>query len=96
MVITMLESSVERRRADALVVQFQAASASLPEEIVESFLLHDANSDVWRLVTVWESHEALAAYQAAVETPGGVLMFRSVGAEPSLSVFDVQGHARRR
>jgi hypothetical protein len=27
-----------------------------------------------------------------VETPGGVLFFRSVGAEPTLSIFDVAAH----
>ena len=89
MVITMLEAHVAEDQADVLVGQFRAAGASLPSFIIESSLLHDADSDVWRVVTVWASQNALDGYRASVETPEGVRMFRSVGAEPSLTVFDV-------
>ncbi len=90
MVVTMLEARVEEDQADVLVGQFRAAGASLPSFIIESSLLHDAERDVWRMVTVWVSQEALDGYRASVETPEGVRMFRAAGAEPSLTVFDVE------
>ena len=93
MVVTMLEARVEEDQADLLVSQFGAASGSLPSSILESFLLHGADSDMWRIVTVWASREALEGYRASVETPEGVRMFRAAGAEPSLTVFDVEAHA---
>ena len=35
--------------------------------------------------------EAPDSYRASVDTPGGVLMFRSAGAEPVLTVFEADG-----
>jgi hypothetical protein len=93
MIVTMLEANVEKDRTGELVNQFETASEALPQVIVESFLLHDTSSDIWRIVTVWESRTALDQYRVSVDTPGGVLMFRSAGAEPTLTVFDVEGHA---
>jgi hypothetical protein len=93
MIVSMLEANVEEARTEELVSQFEASGESLPRAIVESFLLHDASSEMWRIVTVWENEEALDGYRKSVETPGGVLMFRSAGAEPSLSVFEVKAHA---
>ncbi len=90
MVVTMLEARVEEDQAEVLVGQFRAAGDSLPPFIIESSLLHHADSDVWRVVTVWASQEALDAYRASVKTPEGVRMFRAAGAEPSLKVFDVE------
>ena len=69
-----------------------AAGGSLPPFILESFLLHNADNDMWRIVTVWESQDALEGYRASVETPEGVRMFRAAGAEPALTVFDVKAH----
>jgi heme-degrading monooxygenase HmoA len=93
MVVTMLEARVEKDQADLLVGQFGAAGGSLPPFILESFLLHDANSDMWRILTVWASQDALDQYRASVETPEGVGMLRSAGAEPTLTVFEVAAHA---
>ena len=93
MIVSMLEANVEEARTEELIRQFDGSSESLPPPIVESFLLHDASSQTWRIVTVWESRNALDRYRASVETPGGVLMFQAAGAEPTLSLFEVKGHA---
>lgn len=93
MVITMLEAEVGESAAERLVVSFRDASESLPSAIRETFLIRESGGDLWRLVSVWESREALEGYQASVDTPGGVLMFRSVGVEPSLTIFEVAAHA---
>ncbi len=91
MVVTMLEAEVLPDRTEELETQF--LSAPLPPAIVESFLLASSDSTMWRLVTVWESKAALDEYRANVETPGGVLMFRSAQAEPTLTVFETRGHS---
>lgn len=92
-IVSMLEANVQEARTEELVSQFEASGESLPRAIVESFLLHDASSEMWRIVAVWENEEALDGNRESVETPGGVLMFRSAGAEPSLSVFEAKTHA---
>ncbi len=92
MVVTMLEARVEGDQADLLVGQFGAAGGSPPPFILESLLLHNADNDMSRIATVWESQDALDGYRASVETPEGVRMFRAAGAEPALTVFDVKAH----
>lgn len=93
MVVTMLEAAVDSENAQHLMQAFGGATAELPPFIVETFLLHAVDSDVWRVVTVWRSSEDLDAYRASVETPEGVRMFRAAGAEPALTIFDVTSRA---
>ena len=81
MVVTMLEARVSEEQAAGLVDDFGGVGDALPPFIVESFLLHAAESDLWKIVTVWASRDGLDEYRAAVETPEGVRMFRSAGAE---------------
>jgi hypothetical protein len=92
MVVTMLEAAVDEDQASHLVDSFTASDESLPSAIVESFLLREPETNLWRIVTVWESGDALDGYRTSVDTPGGVLMFRSAGAEPTLAVFEVAAH----
>ena len=93
MIVTMLEAEVVEERASELVSSFRSGSGPLPPPIRESFLLRESGTESWRVLTVWESREALDSYRASVDTPGGVLMFRSAGAEPVLTVFEVEAHA---
>jgi hypothetical protein len=88
MVVTMLEANVPQERQGDLRSAFDGSGEALPPPIRESFLLR-GDGEACRIVTVWTSREALDEYRASVETPGGVLMFRSVGAEPTLTIFDV-------
>ena len=92
MVITMLEARVDEGMISGLVDSFNASGDSLPSAIVESFLIRERNSDIWRIVTVWESQEALDGYRTSVDTPEVVLIFRAASAEPSLSVSEVSAH----
>jgi heme-degrading monooxygenase HmoA len=93
MVVTMLEARVAREKEAELVGEYGGAGDELPPFIIESFLLHDAGSELWRIVSVWRSREDLDSYRSSVETPEGVRVFRAVGAEPTLTVFDVAAHA---
>lgn len=93
MIVTTLHADVAPDRQGTLVDSFERASETLPDAIDQSLLLHETGSDLWKIVTVWTTREALTSYRDSVETPEGVAMFRSAGAEPSLTVFEVAAHA---
>ncbi len=93
MIVTMLEARVPENGAPVLVDEYRSGTDELPPAILETFLLHTAGSDLWRIVTVWRDRDALEEYRTSVDTPGGVLMFRAAGVEPSLTVFEAAAHA---
>ena len=93
MVVTMLEAQMPEDQAGLLVEEYRGAGDSLPPFILETFLLNSVGSDLWRIVTVWRSQDALDEYRSSVDTPEGVRMFRAAGAEPTLAIFDVAVHA---
>ena len=90
MILTVLEAHVEPAREDALRTAYRdAAQDSLPSGLVRSTLLRATNDrTLWRIETLWESREALEAMRGA-GTPRGVQIFRTAGAEPTLSVLEV-------
>ena len=93
MVMTILEGHVAQENWADLERAFEAGADPLPSPLVQSYLVQSSTDPtVWRVTTLWRSREALEEYRASVETPGGVLIFRSVGAEPTLSIFDVRVH----
>jgi quinol monooxygenase YgiN len=96
MVLTQLEGKVRPEHWATLKRAFAEGSLPLPSAISQSYLIQDESErDVWRIVTIWQSRQALQDYRASVETPGGVLMFRAVGAEPTLCISQVISHARQ-
>jgi len=94
MVITILEAQVAADKAATLEQIFTAEAKKLDPGIVQTFLIRSTtDAGLWRILTVWESREALAAMRDSGETPRGVVMFRAAGAEPTLTVFSVAAHA---
>lgn len=92
MLVTILEGQVPPEKWGALEEAFRAAKP--PAQMVESMLLQSAaDRNLWRGLSVWHSREALDEYRRSVETPEGITMFRSVGAEPALSIFEVAVHS---
>jgi heme-degrading monooxygenase HmoA len=90
MVITILEAHVAEQNWSALKNDFRSRTAELPPQMIRTYLLQDtADQTLWRIVSVWKSREALNEMRNSGETPTGVLMFRNVGAEPQLSIFNV-------
>ena len=90
MVITILEAHVDAERWAGFEMDFKERSRALPRQMVQTFLLQDtADQTLWRIVSVWKSREALQEMRDSGETPTGVIMFRSAGAEPKLSIFNV-------
>ncbi|MCE9646282.1 MAG: antibiotic biosynthesis monooxygenase [Chloroflexi bacterium] len=95
MVITVLEAQVAPEKAAVLEAAYKQAIKSLDAGIAQTFLLRSSKEPaLWQIVTVWESREALEAMRQSGETPRGVLIFQTVGAQPALSVFGVAAHAR--
>jgi hypothetical protein len=43
----------------------------------------------WRIQTLWRDRDALDKMRAATEAPAAPRLFRSVGADPSLEIFEV-------
>jgi hypothetical protein len=96
MLLTQLEGKVSPEQWDVLQQEFQKAAQQLPPQIDQSYLVQDQNEkETWRVVTIWENRQALQDYRESVETPGGVLMFRAVNAEPTLSICEVIEYAQK-
>lgn len=93
MVITILEAEVDRNNWNKLKEVFKSGLSKKPIQIKETYLIQNReNPNLWCGVSLWNSKEALEEYRKSVEVPGGVLIFRSVGAEPTLKIFDVIEH----
>jgi quinol monooxygenase YgiN len=93
MVMTILEAQVAPEKAAMLEAAYKQATERLDAGITQTFLLRSSKeSSVWRIVTVWQSREALDEMRRTGDTPRGVLIFRAADAEPMLSVFDVVAH----
>jgi hypothetical protein len=90
MTITILEAHVApERESDLQVAYGEAAQDQLPRGLVRSALLRATNDRTsWRIETMWESPEALAAVRGS-GTPRGIQIFRAAGAEPTISILEV-------
>ena len=90
MVITILEAHVGVKDWPAFQDDYKNRTAQL----LQTFLLQDvADQTFWRIISVWKSREALDEMRNSGETSTGVLMFRNVGTEPKLSIFNVPASA---
>ena len=90
MVITILEAHVDAENWAAFQEDYKKRTVQLPPQMTQTFLLQDVTDQtLWRIISVWKSREALDEMRNSGETPTGVLMFRNVGAEPKLSIFNV-------
>jgi hypothetical protein len=90
MILTVLEARVAAANVEALRSAYSVLAAGpLPPGLVSSRLIQaEDDPSLWRLETLWQDREAIERMRAK-GTPGGVLLFREVGAEPSLTIFKV-------
>ncbi len=90
MVMTILEGHVARENWPALERAYKEAAEFAEPGLVRSYLIHAIkDSEAWRILTIWSSREALDEMRKSKETPRGVLIFRQAGAEPSLTIYDI-------
>ena len=88
-VVTMVEGDVDPARVPNLLEAFPAESSDdLPDFILGTMLVREADSDRWRVVTLWRSMGDLEAYLQSVETPGAKQAFLAAGTEPSVTVWN--------
>jgi quinol monooxygenase YgiN len=90
MVMTILEARVSPAKWAALEQAYQEGAQHRDAGLVQSFLIQSSKEDnLWRILTIWSSRQALDAMRSTGETPRGILIFRAAGAEPVLSIFTI-------
>jgi len=87
--LTEVRATVDPDRAGDLVAGFEALLAEPPPEgLLRTELLHADNE--WRIQTLWRDNNALSSMRASAEEPAAPRLFRSVGAQPELTVLEVR------
>jgi len=90
MVMTILEGRVSKDDWQALEDAYAQGRQHREPGMVQSYLIHNSReSDLWRILTLWSSRDALDAMRKSTDTPRGVLMFRQAHTEPTLAIYDV-------
>ena len=91
-VLTEVRATVGPDRVDDLVAGFrQLLRSSTPDGLLRTELLRGPEGQ-WRIQTLWRDKAALDAMRAASEPPAAPSLFRSVGADPSLTVLEVTAY----
>jgi heme-degrading monooxygenase HmoA len=88
--VTIVEGTVEIAREGDLRTAWENKPTVLPPGFIESSLLRGEN-ETWRIVTVWESKEAVMGMRASGEPPAAPTMFEQAGSTPSVSMWTVEG-----
>jgi heme-degrading monooxygenase HmoA len=92
MVMTILEAEMPPDKATKLEANFAEGAKALEPGIVQNFFIK--NGSKCKVITLWESKEALSAMKSK-GIPKGVLMFRYAGVEPALLAYDVVNSASK-
>ena len=88
-VLTEVRATVDPARHEALVAGFEVLlAASPPEGLLRTELLNV--DDEWRIETLWRDVEALVAMRSSTAEPAAPKLFRSVGADPELTIMKVR------
>jgi hypothetical protein len=99
MFVTILEGTAETVPQTDLSTVWRNGTAILPSNVLppgflESSLLR-ADDGAWRIVTFWESKEAVAASRVP-ETASALFMFERDGSPSEVSVWTVEGRVSAR
>lgn len=90
MMMTIVEGKVKEENWLKLKEAYKKATDNLPVGLIKTFLIQNVKETViWRIISIWESHEALEKMKNSGETPGAILVFRAAEAEPEVSIFEV-------
>jgi hypothetical protein len=92
MIVSCVEAVVSDERSDDMRGAWaRVLREPLPDGLIESRLLRAHDGDDWRIETVWRNTEAIAAMRATGVKPAAIAMFEAAGANPALTVWDVEG-----
>ena len=89
--VTVTEGRVAPEREDDLRSAWEE-TASAPAGLIQSTLVRGEDG-TWRIITFWESRDAVIAMRASGEPPA-LTMFHRAGSEPSVSMGTVERQAR--
>ena len=93
MVLVILEAPVTEDRWNDFQRAFHHAMKNRPKEVIASYLTHDIqDTNMWRITTLWVSHEAAMALYNAGATMPSMHAFHLVGVIPEISISDVLDH----
>ena len=88
-ILTVVSATVDTNREAELVAGFRSLLVdSVPDGLLHTQLLKGANGG-WQIQTLWRDRAALEKMRAASEPPAAPRLFRSVGAEPMLQIFEL-------
>jgi hypothetical protein len=92
-ILTVVSGTVEPDREDDLTAAYRRVLAGvIPDGLLASALLR-GDGHRWQISTLWRDRAALdamlAAMRVSVDVPSAPQVFRAVGADPTLTVFEV-------
>jgi heme-degrading monooxygenase HmoA len=90
MFVTIVEGAVGAAREEDLRAAWDELAVDPPAGFIESSLLRSEDG-TWRIVSVWESKDAVMAMRASGEPPA-LTMFHRAGSTPSVSMWQVERH----
>ncbi|XUL91629.1 hypothetical protein ACQ86D_37715 [Streptomyces galilaeus] len=79
------------READLVVAYRELVTRPLPDGLVRTELLSGQDGR-WRIQSLWRDRAALDVVRSAPGGPPAPRLFREVGADPELAVFEVKVH----
>jgi hypothetical protein len=83
----IFEARMTRDQATHLAQLISDAKPRRPPGVIDVRLY--VEGDIGRLVSLWESREALEAYLAVADVPRGTELMRAAGLEPEVRIADV-------
>jgi hypothetical protein len=89
LILTVVSAIVDPAREGELTAAYQAVlEEERPDGLLASALLR-GESNQWQIATLWRDRAALDAMRSGAQPPAAPRVFRCVGAEPTLAVFEV-------
>lgn len=94
MLLVTMEAHVAEDQWDTLNRAFVHAMTQRPDAILMSLLTQDSvDPTLWRILTAWESHEALEAYYESHTTMPSTFPFHAVSVVPETTMSRVTTYA---
>jgi hypothetical protein len=88
-VLTEVSAQIPPEQEARLLEGYRAlAQEPFPDGLLRSELLR-AGDGRWKVQTLWRDRAALQAMREQPQPPAALRLFRSVGAEPALVIWDV-------
>lgn len=91
MLMTIVEGKVSERNWPKLKEAYKVALENLPVGLIKTFLIQNISDALsWRIISIWESQEALEKMRNSGETPKAILVFRAAESESKVLIFKVE------